>query len=114
METTKTTIKSRVVVNFLSEFSTQSLFLATLLDPKEGKFDQETLKNGLKILINTLAAVRRFEPAFAQDEEFIKLGMAIRKLDDVLSPESYTVLRRASNLAKLIVKKVENQVATPN
>lgn len=108
-QTTKAAIKSSVAKRFLNDFAVQCLFLATVTDPTQGKFNQDTLMSGLKILINTLAAVRRFDPAFAQDDNYVKLGEAMRTLSKSLSPKSHVVLKRASNLAKRIVKQLEEK-----
>lgn len=108
MQNVKTAIKGHVSSRFLEDFATQSLFLSGLIDPTAGNFDQDTLKNGLKILINTLSCVRRFDPAFAQDQQFVELDAAIGILKEKLPNASYKVLRRASNLARTISKRVKN------
>lgn len=107
-----TRIKSQISGQFLNDFATQSLFLAALIDPSEGRFNQETLKDGLKILINTLSCVRRFDPAFAQDKQFVDLDLAIGILQDKLPNSASKILKRAANMAKSISKRVTNAQAT--
>lgn len=103
MANPQTAVKSEISNRFIHDFEVQSKFLAALVEPKNGRFDQETLRNGLGILVMTLSCVRRFDPAFAQDERFIKLTTAIKTLEDHLPIESSVILKRAANLASVII-----------